>query len=294
MASWLWLPLALAAALFAALADLSLKRFFGDLSPYTMALANWSFPLPFLVLPGLFLHWPEMDQTFWLAVGAALPLELLAAFLYMQVLRICHLSLCIPLLAFTPVFLILTGWLVLGEALNPAGLAGLGFVAGGSYLLGLGLGGGRPAWWKPLAALMREPGARLMFGVAGIYSLTSVLGKLAILHSAPAFFGVFYPLAVGGCLAAVYPVSRIRQGQALRSRLAVGLFLGAVVAGEIICQVFGMTLAPAAYIIGVKRLSILFSVMLGGWVLRERPVLPRLAAAGLLVTGVALIALRGA
>ena len=54
-----------------------------------------------------------------------------------------------------------------------------------------------------------------------------------------------------------------------------------------------MALAPAAYLIGVKRLSILFSVILGGVFLQERPILPRLAAAALMVSGVALMAFRG-
>lgn len=291
MESLLWLPLALGAALSVALADLSVKRFFGDLSPYSMALTHWLFALPFLALVGLSLRWPSLDLTFWLAGAAALPLELLAAFLYMQVLKICHLSLCIPLLAFTPVFLILTGWLILGEALNLAGLTGLALVAAGSYFLGLG--GQRSAWWEPLAALAREPGARLMLLVAALYSVTSALGKLAILHSEPVFFGVFYPTVVGGCMLAAYPFSRVRQAWILKSRLAAGLLVGAAVAGEIICQVLGMSLAPAAYIIGVKRLSILFSVILGGLVLRERPLVPRLMAAVLMVTGVALIAWRG-
>jgi drug/metabolite transporter (DMT)-like permease len=287
----LWLPLALGAALSVALADLALKSYFADLSPYTMCLARWLFPLPFLALVGLTLKWPALDSTFWLAGAAALPLELLAAFLYMQVLKICPLSLCIPLLAFTPVFLILTGWLLLGEALNLAGLVGIGLVAAGSYFLGLG--NARFAWWEPLAALAREPGARLMLAVAALYSLTSALGKLAILHSEPAFFGVFYPAVVGGSMLAVYPVSRAREGGILASRWLLGLLVGVAVAAEILCHVFGMSLAPAAYLIGVKRLSILFSVILGGLLLQERPFRPRLVAAVLMVTGVALIAFRG-
>jgi drug/metabolite transporter (DMT)-like permease len=291
MVTWLWLPLALGAALSVALADLTLKRFFADLSPFTMSLVRWLFPLPFLALVGLTLKWPALDSTFWLAGAAALPLELLAAFLYMQVLKICHLSLCIPLLAFTPVFLVLTGWVLLGEALNLAGLVGLALVAGGSYFLGLG--SARFAWWEPLAALTREPGARLMLGVAALYSLTSALGKLAILHSSPAFFGVFYPALVGGSLLAIYPISRAREGGILATRLVLALLVGVAVAGEILCHVFGMSLAPAAYLIGVKRLSILFSVILGGALLQERPFLPRLLAATLMVTGVVLIALRG-
>jgi drug/metabolite transporter (DMT)-like permease len=289
--NFLWLPLALGAALSVSLADLSVKRFFGDLSPYTMCLVHWLFALPFLALVGLALSWPSLDPTFWLAGAAALPLELLAAFLYMQVLKTCPLSLCIPLLAFTPVFLILTGWLVLGEAMNFAGLVGIALVAGGSYFLGLG--GDRSAWWEPLAALAREPGARLMLAVAAIFSVTSALGKLAILHSEPAFFGVFYPTVVGGCMLAAYPFSRVREARTLAARWVAGLLVGAAVAGEIICHVFGMSLAPAAYLIGVKRLNILFSVILGGLILRERPFFPRLWAAVLMVTGVALIALRG-
>jgi drug/metabolite transporter (DMT)-like permease len=289
--NFLWLPLALGAALGVSLADLTIKRFFGDLSPYTMCLVRWLFAVPFLALVGLFLKWPALDLTFWLAVAAALPLELLAAFLYMKVLKICDLSLCIPLLAFTPVFLILTGWLVLGEALHPAGLVGLVLIAGGSYLLGLG--GARFAWWEPLAALAREPGARLMLTVAALFSLTSALGKLAIIHSEPAFFGVLYPTVVGGFLLAAYPFSRAREASTLVSRLTLGLLVGVAVTGEILCHVFGMTLAPAAYVIGVKRLSILFSVILGGLLLQERPFLPRLGAAALMVTGVVLITLKG-
>ncbi len=291
MENFLWLPLALGAALSVALADLTLKRFFADLSPFTMCLVRWLFPLPFLALVGLTLTWPALDATFWLAGAVALPLELLAAFLYMQVLKICHLSLCIPLLAFTPVFLVLTGWLLLGEALNLAGVVGLALVAGGSYFLGLG--GAHFAWWKPLAALAREPGARLMLAVAALYSLTSALGKLAILHSTPAFFGVFYPAVVGGSMLAIYPVSGVKEGGILASRWVLGLLVGVAVTGEIMCHVFGMSLAPAAYLIGVKRMSILFSVILGGVLLQERPFLPRLVAAALMVTGVALIALRG-
>jgi uncharacterized membrane protein len=54
-----------------------------------------------------------------------------------------------------------------------------------------------------------------------------------------------------------------------------------------------MELAPAAYLVAVKRLSLLFSVLLGGLWLQERPILPRLLGAGLMCAGVVVIALRG-
>ena len=40
MDNLLWLPLALGSALSVSLADLTVKRFFADLSPYTMCLAR--------------------------------------------------------------------------------------------------------------------------------------------------------------------------------------------------------------------------------------------------------------
>ncbi len=131
-----------------------------------------------------------------------------------------------------------------------------------------------------------------MLMVAAIFSVTSALGKLAILHSEPAFFGVFYPMAFGGLLLTGYPFTRAREGKTLMSRYVVGIILGMVMAAGIMCHVFGLSLAPAAYLIGVKRLSILFSVLLGGLMLRERPILPRILAAALMVAGVGLIALQ--
>jgi drug/metabolite transporter (DMT)-like permease len=287
----LWLLLALGAALGAAGGDALVKRYFSDLSPYGMSLAVWLFPLPFLVPVAFFLSWPDLDRTFWLAVVAALPLEVVATLLYMRALKVCHLSLCIPFLAFTPVFLIFTGWLLLGEGLNRWGITGTLLIAVGSYILSLG--GGHTGFWGPVKALARETGARLILLVAGIYAFTSALGKMAILHSQPAFFGVAYPLLFSGLMLTVYPLSNPRPGPALGARYRWGLIMGVFLAGSIFCHVYGMSLAPATYLIAVKRTSILFSVLLGGLWLKERPFLPRLLGAGLMCAGVLLIALRG-
>ena len=190
----LWLPLGLGAALGDSGADVVTKRSFSHLPPYGMALARLFAAVPFLGLAALFLRVPPLTPTFWLIVAAMLPLEVTAMLLYMRALKVCHLSLCIPFLAFTPVFLILTGWLVLGEGLSPWGVGGTLMIAAGSYLLGLGVGtAGRVGFFAPLRALAREMGARLMLIVAAIYSCTAALFKLAILHSDPVFFGVTYP-----------------------------------------------------------------------------------------------------
>lgn len=287
----IWLFFGLAAALGDAGADAVTKRYLTHLTPYVMGLVRFLFACPFLLLVALGLSRPELDPTFWWVVAVMVPLEVTATLFYMQALKVCHLSLCIPFLAFTPVFMILTGQVILGEGLNRWGLLGVVFIAGGSYILSLGSGG--TGFWAPFRALARERGPRLMLGVALIYSCTAALFKKAVLHSDPAFFGVFYPILLSGVMLGGYPLIRGPGGLALRSIWGWGLLLGFFVALSILSVAQGLTLAPAAYTIAVKRLSLLISVFLGGMWLKERPFLPRLLGAGLMCGGVILIALKG-
>ena len=132
-----------------------------------------------------------------------------------------------------------------------------------------------------------------MLATAAIYSVTAALFKLAILHSDPAFFGVAYPLAAIGLMSAGLPFSRRRVMSDLCGRYGWWLTAGFCLALSTICLALGVKLAPITYLVSVKRLSLLFSVLLGGLWLRERPLLPRFVAAVLMCGGVALIALKG-
>ena len=272
-----WLALGLGAALGDSGADVVTKRYFVQLSPYGMALVRLLAAVPFLALVVLGLSLPELTPPFWFIVAAMLPLEAAALLLYMQALRVCHLSLCVPFLAFTPVFMIFTGWLVLGERLSRWGVAG----------------NAKTGILAPLKALAQERGARLMLLVAAIYSLTAALYKSAILHSGPAFFGTMYPLVFTGLMVTGYPLNRAPLRPALKGRLGWWLILGFCFALSSLTLAEGMELAPAAYLVAVKRLSLLLSVFLGGLWLKERPFLPRLIGAGLMCAGVGLIAWRG-
>jgi drug/metabolite transporter (DMT)-like permease len=289
-----WLILGLGAALGDSGADVLTKRYFVQPSPYGMALVRLLAGVPFLVVVILGLRLPQLTPPFWFIMAAMLPLEAAAMLLYMKALRVCHLSLCVPFLAFTPVFLIFTGWLVLGERLSRWGVAGTVMIALGSYTLGLGAdGNAKTGVLAPLKALVRERGARLMLIVAAIYSLTAALCKAAILHSGPAYFGTLYPLIFTGLMVSSYPFNPVPLRPALKAHLGWWLILGFCLALSCLTLALGMALAPVAYLVAVKRLSLLVSVILGGLWLKERPILPRVLGAGLMCAGVGLIALRG-
>jgi drug/metabolite transporter (DMT)-like permease len=230
---------------------------------------------------------------FWGWVGLALPLEVLAMALYMLAIRDSPLALTLPYLAFTPVFAVLTGLLVLGEQVSLQGLAGILLVVAGAYLLNLEraqLAVPR-SWLAPLAAMAREQGARLMLGVALIYSLTSVLGKGAMNYMPAASFGPFYFVLLGLFTVVLFGW---RDPAAVRV-LWRPSWRHAVIAGFMALMVVTHFLAlervQVAYMISVKRTSILFGIVLGALMFAETRLLQHVAAAGVMVAGVALIAL---
>ena len=255
-----------------------------------MALVRLLGGIPFFAFAAWFITLPVLGRTFLIIVAVMLPLEVGAMLLYMRSLKTCALSLCIPFLAFTPVFLILTGWLILGEGLNCWGILGIFLITGGSYFLGLGPN--RLGFLEPFKALAREAGARMMLLVAALYSVTAALFKLAILHSDPVFFGVAYPLTFTGVMLVGYPLSREWYLPPF-SRFAWWLATGFCFALSSLSLAGGAKLAPISYLVAVKRLSLLLSVILGGMWLKERPILPRLFATTLMCLGVALITLKG-
>ncbi|MBX6423773.1 DMT family transporter [Thermosulfurimonas sp. F29] len=296
--SWFWL--ALTAAFSVALGDALNKKFFSREGMVLMAVARTLGPLPFLVAfllatfsPAEFLHRTLLafgNPDFVRTVALLLPLETLAILLYMEAIRISPLSLTLPLLSFTPAFIILTGYVVLGERLSWAGIGGILLVVAGSYLLNLPAVSEGPL--APFRALVRERGSLLMFGVALIYAVTSVLGKRAVLLSDPLWFAGTYFVILGLFVPAVLAIlKRPPLLSFLRENAKGVLLLGLTQALMVVAHMKAISLAPAAYMIAVKRTSILFGVLLGGAFFRESHLRLRLFAALVMVSGVFLLAL---
>lgn len=289
MEAW-WLFWGLGSALGLATSDALMKRFFTDLSPYGMALLRLGYTVPILTIGWLWIPVPELGRWFLLVVAVALPLETAAGLLYMKALKTAPLSVCAPIMAFTPLFLIVTGWVLLQESLNLWGMAGIFGIALGSYLINVQER--QQGWLAPWTALWQLPGPRWMLMAAALYAITSALGKLAVLYSAPTFFGLFYPTIFGGFMMAGYPWSS-RPGPQLLKRPFWGLLVGCCMAASILCHFHGISLAPAAYLIAIKRTSLLFSVLYGGLWLGEGQFSSRLTGAVCMLAGVILITIWG-
>ena len=283
-----WFFLSLISALTLATADALTKRYFGDLPPYRMGLTRILAIAPWMILSLFFLPSAVPDQTFWLAIASALPLELTAFFLYMRALKLSPLSLSLPFLAFTPVFMIVTGRFILDETITAGGSLGIGLIVAGAYILNLskiklGLLG-------PVKAVIREPGSWIMLSISLLYAFTAPIGKIAVLHSNPWFFAAVYNLVLTVIIVSLWPVTARGTGvPGLFSRPLPMLLLGLIASTENFCHMMAIAQVEAAYMIAIKRMSLLFGVLYGAWWFGEENIRERLAGAAIMVAGVFLI-----
>ena len=286
-----WLGLSLVSAFALATADTLTKRYLSHYRASDLVLVRFG-ATGILLLPLLAARpWPELPLPFWYWIAALLPFEILAMWLYMQAIRQSPLSLTLPYLAFTPVFNMLTAYLLLGETVTLQGFTGIALIVCGAWLLNLESARNDRGLdvFGPFRAILRERGSRLMLIVALLYSLTSVLGKGALQYTEPGFFGPFYFVLLGLVTILLFSLRNARPLQVLTrhpwAHLGVGLFMALMV----LTHFYAIAHVEVAYMIAVKRTSLLFGMLYGAWLFAETGLAKNLVAGMLMILGILLI-----
>ncbi len=286
-----WFALTLISAVTLAAADALSKKYFQGHSGWELLLLRFGVP-GLLLLPVAWLNpIPPVPAAFWGGMLLLVPLELIAMWCYMVAIRDCPLYLTLPYLAFTPVFNVLTGYVVLGETVSVTGFIGILLVVCGTYLLNLErfrLSSWR-GWLAPLRAVLHERGSRLMLLAAAIYSLTSVFSKQVMGYATPASFGPFYFVTLGMVVIFLTTLRAPRSLKLLTRRPAPLLAVGGLMALMVVTHFLAIAQVEVAYMIAVKRSSLLFGIVFGALLFGERHVVRHFVAGALMVAGVVLI-----
>ena len=287
----LWIILSLATAMAVAGRDFSVKVFSGKLTAMEIAVLELFWSLPFFITALMFIPIPELDPVFWQAFLISFPLNWSSYLLYIAAITLAPLTLTVPLLSFTPVFMIITGSLVLAEEINVIGVAGIMLIVIGSYLLHLDKI--KDGVLAPVKAILTDRGPRLMFAVAFIFAIAAVYGKQGMQHSSPLFFTFFFFLTCNITMLIGFAAFKRLSFALLWKQRKKGLWLGVLFTSHILCHCLAIIQAKAAYMIAIKRSSILFSLLLGWLILKESQIANRGVAALLMFGGAALITLYG-
>jgi drug/metabolite transporter (DMT)-like permease len=285
----MWVLFALLCSLLNALQGAHGKRILNRLDHHVVTWAMFAYGLPLvtvaLVLEGI----PDISAPFWPAILITVTINLLAITLYIRALHLSPLSLTIPLLAFTPIVLILTGYIALGELPDTVGTAGILLIVVGAYILNLDkLNEG---FLAPLHAIVGERGSLLMFIAAILWGISATADKVAMINSSPLFYLVAFDLLF---LILYIPVLRARASGHLRKavsstpQLLVFALLGVLM---MFFQLAALRTGLVSYVIAIKRAGMVFSILLGYFFFGEGHLKIRLMAAALMVTGVCCIVL---
>ena len=286
-----WLHLSLLTALAVAIRDVTVRKLSEKHDAMEIAAIELLGATPLFFVALFFIEVPELDRVFWWSFAISFPLNWLAYFFYVTALTLAPLSTTVPLLSFTPAFVILTGYLVLNEHVTIYGLGGILLIVLSSYLLNFNEA--KKGFLRPFMAIFTEKGPLLMFLVAFIFSLAGVVGKQAIVHSSPLFFGYLFFFSCNlSMLFGIYICTDVQISTVIRFR-KTGLWLGALFFCHIMFHCLAIEGINAAYMISIKRISILFSVFLGWFLFKEKYFKFRGPAAFLMFIGALLIALRG-
>lgn len=287
--SYSWILLSLISAFALATSDALAKSVLNRSNEYLVAWFRLLFSLPLLIVLLVIVPVPELDVVFYTAFGLSLPLEMIALVLYIKALKSSPLSLTLPFLSLTPVFLIFVSYVVLGEKVSLQGGVGVLFIAAGGYILNLHEM--RKGLMEPFLAVRREKGSVFMIAVAMIYSITSSLGKMAIEHSSPLFFGSLYFVTVTIVFAPValwFGKGDIRRFVGGR-RFLLLIVPGILYAVMIVSHMIAISLTKVAYMISLKRMSLIIGIIYGYLLFREKHIRERLSGALLMFTGFVLI-----
>ncbi|MCU0779530.1 MAG: EamA family transporter [Akkermansiaceae bacterium] len=237
-----------------------------------------------------------------------------AILLNLRALQVSPISYCIPFMALTPVFLLPAGVVFLDETVTGGMVVGVALVVTGSLVVNRELFA--KGALEPLRAILRVPGSRYMVMVAALLTLTNLLAKwflvsdggavtfadklqlaltlsvgkcvmlaiffilLVIIHQGIRRAGSGSPAAIARSVAAIPWTGVLRQSPRW---LVLAGFLEALV---LVLMLVAMQFAVAAVVVSIKRSAVIWSVLLGWWMFRERNIADRLVAAAVMACGV--------
>jgi drug/metabolite transporter (DMT)-like permease len=224
-------------------------------------------------------------REFWKLLVWSGALNVVAYVLYIRAFRFSDASLVAPLVLLTPVLMLITSPLMTGEVAPPMGAFGVLFTVLGVGLLDADQESGRRFNFHVFA---RDRGARMMIGTAVIWSVTANIDKLGVRASTPLIWITAVTIVISLC-ALLYWLAGRRAAPSLSSlRYAIGA--GSAMAFGNTLQMWALTVLFTPYVIAIKRLSALFTVLASGHVLKEDSN-GRLLGAAVMLVGAVMIAL---
>lgn len=284
----MWILFALLNPLSEAIRSLISKKTSEKVDPMVIAWFNYFLPF-FLFVPGVFFIELKFSLQFWQAVIISGIINLTATIFYNKALAYGNISSVMPMLSFTPLFMLVTSPLLIGEFPNTYGLIGIIFIVTGSYLLNFK--SIKNGIFSPFKSLIRNKGTRYMLFVSFIWSISANFDKISIKSSSVYQHLIFINIVVFSLMTILLVLQKKFNKDVIFENKKNLLVISTLAVSSFIFHMVALSLTLVAYVIALKRLSGLISVFFGYYFLKEEGIKERLLGAFIMFLGVVLIVL---
>jgi len=282
------------------------KKFLRSVDPDLLAASGFLFTSLFLLSISFCRGIPPLGPDFAMAVTATVAINIIGTTLAFRALKSTDISLAVPMLSFTPLFLIVTAAVMLHEIPSVIGIGGILILVSGSYVLNTAAE--HESLLDPFRSMLSHPGIFSMLVVSFLYAISLGFDKMIVLNSDTIFGSGVVFLLLGSAFSAIHCLKRwrgrlpehgvennssqlggIRIFSGSRGLLIAGIIIGVLLTLEamVINAAYLVQIVP--YVSAIKRTSILITVLYGTMVIREEEVFRRVAGAVLMLCGVVLI-----
>jgi len=250
-------------------------------------IATFSFPayVIYLIIEGV----PPIDPYFWLIVAIDAPLLIYTNILLIKGEKISPLSTSLPLLSLTPVFLIFTSYLFLGELPNIYGIIGIFMVVAGAILLkGEEV---RKGLLLRLKKIFSNRANIYILIIALIWSFNANFAKMAMQRSSVAFY-MFTIAIIEIVVMNIWMISKHRSHfkKIISGHLPLLISAAIITAVAVILFLIGLETTFVSYAIAIKRAALIVgSIVLGAAIFHEKNIKYRIAGALVMMMGIIFI-----
>lgn len=258
-----------------------------DTDEFITAFSSRAFGVPILLLAIIYTGLPKLSPEFLLL---AIPQSLVIAFtsiIIAKAYKESDASIVTPMFAISPILVLFTSFIILGELPDLLGGLGVILIAFGAYILKVKES---RKVLDPLKKLWDERGVQLILIVIFIYAITANTDKIGVQMSSP----VMWPLTVYALSSFfMLPVMMKKSsdwGEKVKDNLKPLSLLGGLGAVSIILQMMAIKLTLVSYVVSIKRLSIPITVIFSYFMLNEKSSFKeRIAGSALMALGALLI-----
>ena len=284
-----WFVLALISSITLSLREFAVKKAGKELSSVFMSWGMTFFMfLIILALNVFFLNYHTITISFIGVLIIAAILDSLATILYLKAIKEGDLSKTIPMLCFIPVVQMFVTPILVHENLSLIGISGVLVVVFGSYILSMETWDG---FLSPVRSVLKDKSSMMMLAVACIWGVSSSFHKIGVNQTNALFWAVS---EIGLISMFLFPfVFRSDKGNFSFPKLKKTLWPAVFSTLTVLSYYTAISLGPVAYVSSVRRLGVLFTMLIGILVLKEK--IKRLSFVGgiIMITGAGIISLFG-